>query len=352
MTIGYLDESRIENIPPKNRAAHEFCFRLHDLMAHLVVEMSMGGLSGVSFQFQTQEEIDAFESGMHPLDFLASTGKGDLERRAVINHASLAMFSDMLHFIYDGLTALEKRKFSVAFNLLRKPFKEGLPLAAWMCADEEGFFSRLKVDPSGSFDPRKLDQQKRRDLYRAAACQSGCKDFIDADYLDGVVSDRSNSFGLAPLFDKSTHYVTGNRAIETEAYNINMIFKNRTDNDVYEGCYKDIAYILFFMHMIQINIYSRMSSAKKKYINWLIFSTLSVFESLFVTGSSNMLRFMNKEFGEFFQCPMCEADFRIHKKQAPRFFIMELVECKECGMTHQFPFNWLLSKVDLDLGRA
>jgi hypothetical protein len=349
MGVGYLEDFRLMNIPAKHHAAHEFCFRLHDLMARLTVEMSLTGKSGISFQPTSQEEIDMLKNGMHPLDFLSATGRGEIERRAVVNHAALAIYSDMLHFIYGGLTALEKRKFSVAFNLFRKPFKEGLVLVSWMCGDEEGFFERLKSDPRTAFDPANVGVDRRKEILKAAAEQTKCAHLIPVDNLDSIIFDRKNAHGLAPLFDKSTHYVTKNKAIATEDYNINMIFKNPEDNDVYEGCYRDIAYTLFFLHMVQIEIYSRMEDAKKKYVTWLIYTAIAMFEVLFKPGRSAMLKMTNRDFGQFFLCPHCEAPFKIQKVHAARFFLMEMVECRECGMDHHFPFVWLLSKLNVDL---
>jgi hypothetical protein len=348
MGIGYLEEDRLKNIPTKHHAAHEFCFRLHDLMAHLVVEMSAIGKSGISFQPNSQEEVDMLNNGMHPLDFLATTGRGDLERRAAMNHAALAIFSDMLHFIFGGLTALEKRKFSVAFNLFRKPLKEGLLLVSWMCGDEEDFFAKLKSDPRTSFDPANVGPDRRKEILKAAVEQTKCAHLIPLDHLDSVIFDRKNDLGLAPLFDKSTHYITKNKAIATEDYNINMIFKNPEDNDVYEGCYRDIAYALFFLHMVQIEIYSRMEGAKNKYVNWLTYTAIAMFEILFKPGRSAMLQMTNRDFGEFLLCPHCETPFKVRKGEAARFFLVEMVECRECGMAHHFPFGWLLSKLDVD----
>jgi hypothetical protein len=260
----------------------------------------------------------------------------------------LAIYSDMLHFIHGGLTALEKRKFSVAFNLFRKPFMEGLFLVSWMCGDEEDFFAKLKADPRSAFDPANVGQVQRKEILIAAAEQTKCAHLIPVDHLDSVIFDRKNDVGLAPLFDKSTHYITKNKAIATEDYNINMIFKNPEDNDVYDGCYLDIAYALFFLHMVQIEIYSRMEQAKKKYVAWLIYTAIAMFEVLFKSGKSAMLDMTNRDFKEFFLCPHCEAHFKVRKRDAARFFLVEMVECRECGMAHHFPFGWFLSKLDID----
>ncbi len=54
--------------------------------------------------------------------------------------------------IHEGLRALEKRKFMVAYSLLRKPFKEGMLLAAQICVDEAAFFDKMKFDAKNLLD--------------------------------------------------------------------------------------------------------------------------------------------------------------------------------------------------------
>ena len=66
------------------------------------------------------------------------------------------------------MKALEKRKFTVALALLRKPFKENLFLAAWACADEEGFHRALADGPDQHMAGRRLQPGKRKDIFAAA----------------------------------------------------------------------------------------------------------------------------------------------------------------------------------------
>lgn len=348
MGIGYLSNDKLKNIPRKHQIAHEFCFRLHDLMADLIVNMSQSEKSHIHCTLDNEEDIEIFKSGIHPLDFLATTGREEMECRIVINHTSLAIYSDMMHFIFGALSAFEKRKFSVAFNLLRKPFKEGLLLVSWMCGREEDFFQKLKSDPRSSFDPGKLSPDRRKEILKAAAERARCSHLVPVDHINSIIYDRKIPHGLASIFDKSTHYITNNKSIATENYNINMIFKNPIDNDIYDIFYREISYILFFLHMIQIEIYSRMENIRENYVNWLICTTMALFEIIFVPGRSAMLRMINREFGQFFLCPHCKSIFKLKKSMAARFFMLEMIECKECGIIHHFPFHWLLSKLELD----
>lgn len=347
--IGIIDAERLTNIPKKHHPEHEFCFHLHDLMTQLLVEMNAIKASDVSFPLESEEEARLLNESGDVLDFLAQSGRGDIERRVVINHVSMALFSDMLHFIYEALIALEKRKFSVAFALMRKPFKEGLVLAAWMCADEVDFFDNLKTNPRDSFSHGAHSPDEMTQRLKAAIKKCRGMDFANAERIYSLVYDRKNEIGLAPLFDKATHLVTKNKHIATEDYDINFIFKNPLDNDVYESHYSDLAMLLLFLHVLQIELYSRMNFAKEKYLSWLLFTSLGTYESLFTSGRARMVGLVNNTFKEFLVCQHCEQPIRLRKADAPRFFVAEILECKECGMAHHFPLNWLLSKLTVDI---
>jgi hypothetical protein len=349
-TIGLIDAERLKNIPEKFHAQHEFCFHLHDLMANLLVQMELQKAGHIRFEIESEEDRKLLNSGIHVLDFLGKSGRGDLERRAVINHLCNALFADMLHFIYEGLRTLEKRKFSVAFTLLRKPFKEGMLIAAQMCADEEAFFDKMKTDAKNLLNRRNLDESAIKSLLEAAIKASRGASFTKAEAIYDAVFNRGNELGLAGLFDKATHLVTEHSKIQTENYNINFIFKNPEDDDVYSsGTYSLLAKLLLFLNIMQIELYGRMTEPSKKYQNWMLLTSLGAYEALFTTGRSRMTAFVNSNFEEFMACSVCGSQLRIKKADAARFFIGERLDCNNCLTNQHFPFGWLLSKLDLDL---
>ena len=349
-TIGLIEPGRLENIPEKYRAQHEFCFHLHDLMVALLVQMEIQKAGHIKFEIESEEDRQLLSSGIHILDFLDKSGRGDLERRAVVNHVCNALFADMLHFVYEALRALEKRKFTVAFSLLRKPFKEGLLIVAQMCADEVGFFDKMKTDAKNLLNRRELDEAGIKELLRRAIAACRGASFTNANALYDATFNLQNDLGLAGLFDKATHLVTEFKRNQTEDYNLNFIFKNPQDDDIYSGgSYSQIAMLLLFIHAMQIELYGRMREPSKKYQNWMLFTSLGAFEALFTKGRSRMTDFVNREFSEFMQCPICQTQLRIKKSDAPRLFIGERLDCGHCHANQHFPFGWLLSKVDLDL---
>ncbi len=320
-------------------------------MASLLVQMEIQKAGHIRFEIETEEDRELLSSGIHILDFLDKSGRGDLERRAVVNHVCNALFADMLHFVYEALRALEKRKFTVALSLLRKPFKEGMLIVAQMCVDEVAFFDKMKADAKNLLNfPRDRREAEIKNLLSSAITASRGSSFTNADALYDAIFNFQNDLGLAGLFDKATHLVTEFKRNQTEDYNLNFIFKNPEDDDIYAGgTYSQIAMVLLFIHIMQIELYGRMREPSKKYQNWMLFTSIGAFEALFTKGRSRMTNFVNTHFAEFMQCPVCEAQLRIKKADAPRLFIGERLDCDQCFTNQHFPFGWLLSKVDLDL---
>lgn len=347
--IGIIDSKRLKNIPKRNWAQHEFCFHLHDLMAQLLVQMELQQAGHISFAIETEEDRKLLGSGVHILDFLEKSGRGDLERRAAINHLCNALYADMLHFIYEAIRALEKRKFTVAFSLLRKPLKEGILIAAQMCADEVAFFDKMKSNAKNLLNRRELNNASIKSLLESAIRACRGTNFVKADVIYDAAFNRGNELGLAGLFDKATHLTTEFSQIQTENYNINFIFKNPEDNDIYQGgTYALLAKLLLFLHLMQIELYGRMREPSISYQNWMIFTSVGAYEALFSSGRSRMTAFVNRHFKDFLECPVCGHSLKIRKSEAARLFIGETIECRNCLTNQHFPFGWLLTKMDLN----
>ncbi|NKC14115.1 MAG: hypothetical protein GKR94_18600 [Gammaproteobacteria bacterium] len=94
--IGIIDSDRLAGIPKRYWARHEYCFHLHDLMVGLTREMARQEADHVQFDIESEEELELLNSGIHALDFLDVSGRGNLERRVVVDHVSMSLYGDML----------------------------------------------------------------------------------------------------------------------------------------------------------------------------------------------------------------------------------------------------------------
>lgn len=345
MGLGYIDGERLALIPKQYWNAHEFCFYIHDLILHLTKTAETIGAGRVSVTFRDQADREALLNADNPIDWLSETGRTNEERRTIVNHTCGALFPDMLQFIFGAMTALEKRQFTVALCLFRKPFQEGLPLLAMMCGDENQFFDKLKANPRTYFDGRKFNADAKKAAIAHAIENCDQMDFADADVLYSLLFDYSNEFGLAGLFDKATHLFTRRSGNATEDYNINFIFKDPRDNDIYNNCYQQIAYVLLCIHLFQIELVGRMDFVKDEYRKHLMYTSVGAYEAIFGSGPSPMTRFFNYNFRDLLKCPICDTQINLRKSNAGRFFVTEMLKCNHCKQDHHFPMSWIFSRL-------
>lgn len=348
MGLGYIEDRRLHLIPKRYWDAHEYCFYIHDLILRLTKVAEAIGAGEIEVTLRDDADRQALLHADNPFDWLSATGRTQEERRLMVNHTCRALFPDMLHFIFSAMRALEKRQFTVALALFRKPFQEGLPLLALMCGDENQYFDKLKADPRAHFDGRKFNSDAKKVAIACAIDNCDGMDFADADALHSMLFDYGNDFGLAGLFDKATHLFTRRSGIATEDYNINFIFKDPRDNDIYDLCYKQISYVLLCIHSFQIELMGRMDFGKAEYRKHLLLTSVGAYEAIFGTGRSKMTQFFNTEFRELLKCPICDAQISLRKSNAGRFFVTEMLRCNHCKQEHHFPASWIFSRAGDD----
>ena len=345
VTLKYIDPDRLALIPPRHRVQHEFCFYIHDVMVNLLKEAETHRVSTVQYRFKDNAEAEAFKKRNDPISFFIENGQRDVAMQITLNQVNLALYADLLHFVHEALKALEKRKFVVAFALLRKPLKQSLMFATWMCADAQDFFTQLERSPADYMEEKDLPKERRLELLKMAIARLENPDLLDAQTIYDIVFDKNLKTGLAPLFDKAAHLVTSRGVlVKTEVLNLNFIFKNLGDNDLYDTVYLRLAYILIYLMLLQVTLYSRMQGIEKRFSDWILLTSLGAYQSLFVKGRSPLINSLNKALAEFLTCPHCRTDLKIKKSYAARFFVTQELHCQRCNADHHFPLFWLLSK--------
>lgn len=344
--LGLIEPSRLRNIPPEFQPHHEFCFHLHDSMLSMFKELAERKFPTVQLDFDDPSEAEAFTSSSDPIGYFLENGYRDLAKQLTVGQAMMAVFSDFFNFIYEGLIALEKRKFVVALALFRKPLKENLLYLTIMLADDEAFFKGIENSPAKSFGHPGLQDTHRRSYFERAKSLIPFAEFVDPTTLHDLIFDVGNESGLAPLFDKATHLVTGRAQIATEDFNLNFVFKSPADDDVYATIYSQLSYILLYAMLLEIELFKKAGFKSEKLAQWFSLTGLGSYSGLFLKGSCSICAGMNRILKPFLICPHCGEPVKIRKNEAARFFSAHKLSCRKCRHEHDFPLFWLLSKAE------
>jgi hypothetical protein len=343
--LGRIDAKRLSKMPRRYHARHEFCFHLHDSMLSLFLDLAQHRYPTIRVDFADPEELARFQAAPDPISYFLETDR-DVAKRLSVGQAMMATFSDFFNFIYEALIALEKRKFVVAYALLRKPLKENLLLLTMMLVDDEKFFSSLEKSPAANFGHPGVQDTHRKDYFRQAKAMVAYSDFVDADFLHDLIFDVSLPTGLAPLFDIATHLVTNRQAIRTEDLNFNFVFKDPRQDDVYDTIYNALGYVLLYALLLEIELFKKAGFEGERVSKWFALTGLGAYHGLFLKGGSPLFTSLNRTFGDLMTCPHCDARVRITKRNAARFFVVHKLMCRTCGREHDFPLFWLLSKAE------
>lgn len=348
LRLNYLPIEKIGGIPPRFVAHHEFCFYLHDMMLNLLTEVERLKIRSGNFEISPSYQDIINGDSEDFLDFLLKSEQRDKASRMLLNHVLVALVSDLLNFVYEGLIALSKRKFSVGVTLLRKPFKENLLHLAWMLADTAEYFEKFEVSPAKLMESRQIDREIRIKIIKGAIEKCVIKDGFDAEIIEKIIYDKDYDAGLASLFDKATHLVTGARAIKTEPLNLNFIFKDPRDNDIFESVYISISLILMYAFAIFSSELEKVTSIDTAYVRLRLSVVFMVYESLYLKGPPRGYKTLERALGGLLKCPVCKSQYKAKKATVPRLLIAERFVCPNCSSDVSFPMLWLMGQTDVE----
>jgi len=343
-SVGLIPRKRLQWIPSSQRLAHEYCYFLHDSCVRVLVEYEKAEAHLVRFKFESKAEAEKFEAiadADSAVAGLRAIGRLEEARRVVLNTVTLALVSDCMHHIFEALRCMERRKFVVALNLLRKPLLDSLVFLSWMLGDEEDFY-RTFTEQSPSGLTAKLVGNRRPLIISSALSKTEITDIIKADWVESTLFDPANKRGLYWLLQRAVHLITTQKVeLRTEPENFNFIFKRHTDDDVYVGVYDALPGVLLYLSHIVMELFQRiqpMDEGAKR-----AFTVRS-------TGGYHLVR--RSEAGLQIQhhfvnllatlkCAACETSLKFTHHNCARILLNESFRCSTCRRVTPFPFAWL-----------
>jgi hypothetical protein len=327
------------------RLAHEYCFFLHDECVRMLSEYEAADAHLISFKFLNNAERKKFEKLAKEHDVvnaMRALNRHAEVRRLIFNSITMAMVADFAHYIYEALRCLEKRKVTVALSLLRKPLLENLIYFSWMVADEDNFYTAFTSGDPVKMTPKVLGN-RRKELLEKAIEKADLKGIVDAVEIISIIFDASNADGLYPYFQHAIHLITVDRIeLKTSPENFNFIFKNPSDDDMYELLYSTLPTVLLYMtHLIMV-LYQRVKPMEPGAKKALLFRCDNAYRLLHYEGASAVFAdVFGKAFSPRFKCPVCEAQLKVTPNNVARLLLAESFRCTHCRRISPFPFSWM-----------
>ena len=339
------------HLPDRHNLAHAVAFFFHDELSSLVVELEGSDSLSVPLKLREGEgeELDGLV-GEKLWEWLVRTDREDIVIDLTYRQLTIAIVSDACHFLCESLLASGKGKLTVAYALLRKPFKENLLLLEWLCGSPENFLLKFNGESVDPYVLNRLPKEDRLEIIRAAV---RAVDFqgIDEKLLWSVRYAKEYPNSLETLWTKATHLVTSVQASATEPMNLNFVFSEQTAlEDQWDHYYSTVPLLLWYFVDIAEHVASRFVEWDDKQRSTQLFlrnlafmrfaTRLDASEDLHVDSAALFADLA--AFG--FECEECHNAATVGEDDVDRLWLRAEVMCRTCG--HEYSIWELMERDD------
>ena len=337
--IGLVPRNRLENLPEQVWAHHELCFFLHDECVRAMAEYETAGAHLERIEFSDPEEFGRFEAlceHTDTIEALRELGYANASKRVVLNTICIAMISDCLHHVYEGLRCFEKRKFVVGFNLLRKPLTENLLYLSWIYGNPDEFYVQFTRGDPTLLTLQELGEKRKR-IYLETIKNLEHYYLFDADHLACIINSKRNEGGFQKFFQHAVHLITTWKGeIRTPSENFNFIFKNPADDDIYDFVYQHLPYVLLFMSHVFVGIFDRMQKMDETSKHLFHMRTMLAHDLISGADERRSLSNFEQKLTTYPSCSKCSTACKITLYNAVSMLLVSKFRCTSCRTVHPF----------------
>ncbi|CAM3706764.1 hypothetical protein [Sphingobacterium prati] len=216
-------ENNYNLLPKKFHEQHDFCLGLVNEIEKLIVDEEYAELRIQSINIQGKPNI---EKGEHILDYLLRIGEKEFHDKHLTNHIIYGLLIDILYFLKEALSASTKRRLTVSFSLIRKPFVYDLIVLLRI------FFTTDFLEEFNSndgFDSTKITKQDLLELLELSTSALLTTSITKDDIFDFVFNQELPD-SLINISNKALHpSTTRNKQNLTGIQNLNFIFSTIDD---------------------------------------------------------------------------------------------------------------------------
>lgn len=348
--IGYLPFENTQNIPSQHVPTHEFLFYLHDQCASLLVQYEQSEIHKIGLNKMIEAYSEKFPEHdsdiIEILQFYRDEGFDTPYYHFLISKILMGLTSDLLHNIYEALKSFEKRKFSVAYSLLRKPFKENLLFICLLSNNYENFIELFEQETNESLNNFYKHSHIRKALFAEIIPKLPLPDLFDSELIENMIFSKQHPLSLEIPCQQATHLITSQgNFLKTGRMFINSIFDDPNNLYQYEPVYTSLPYIMIFTTHVILEAFQKLVPLNKNTYHHITICTLGCYENLYIDGRKrSFTKNFAKAYKDFLNCIHCGEQIYLTKENSLRMYMTGTLICNHCHSDSEFPFYWLLSR--------
>jgi hypothetical protein len=220
-------------LPDQYHFAHQYSTCLNEYLVNLIVFGEENKVYSVSINMDNDEHKKEFSqlNEMKVFDWLEKHGYKDELEKMILMSLYPALLGDLCQFVAEALSSSERARLTVAFALLRKPFRDNLFYLEWLLAKPKSFINMFYgKNPSEFSLDRMLRENKVRQIIKDAVSLTLKKDSVDPDVIYDLRYNKLAEYSFSAMWNKALHLITTAKSHSTEYQNLNLIFSDDEDH--------------------------------------------------------------------------------------------------------------------------
>lgn len=251
-------------LPKKYWKQHDQCELILRQIEDFVTDGTYKELKMQKINLSSKPE---FRNNENVLDFLLRTDRVDAHDKLVMNSLIYALIADVSYFLQEAILCSKKKRLSVTFALLRKPFVYHL-IVFLRIMFEDDFMKKFNFQDS--FDSTALKEEDKRDLIKQSLPFLFAARSLTEDDLYDSIFNQDNPNSIVNISNKALHLSTTRyKNNKTEIQNLNFIFANQRDIvKLWDYLYIQLpALFLYYVEIIDALVFSIVDLPEQTYTN-------------------------------------------------------------------------------------
>jgi hypothetical protein len=341
----YIEKGEKSLLSKAHKEMNNLCAIIYDQLTEIFDDIVYKPLTLTSVKFRKGEglEFQLNDPNIDLLEYLKDNNYNKELSSTLIKNITLAVVSDLINFVYESLNCAQRGKTTVAYALLRKPFKDELLILEHILGTPDDFVYRFFYDGEpDSYDPSKMTDDDKR-LTISLATKKVDPFFFTEDFLYDFRYNKSFEAGISGFADHALHIVTTNKNYKTENQNFNFIFSGVDEIQRYwEHYYMILPFLLLYTtSVVDAIIFQYLSGpeAEKAKENKIIKRWMGYILWLGNTdsGKKKMPQLMRKLQGVWdIKCSICRSSKLFKKEDFEIFMLSDFSKCSNCRKETKF----------------
>jgi hypothetical protein len=221
-------------LPDQYYFSHQYSAWLNEYLVNLLVFGEQSNVYSVSLQPKNQEHDKQLLhlEGEELAAWLEKNGYTDEVEKMTVRTVYQALLADLCQFVAEALSCSARGRLTVAFALLRKPFRDNLFYLEWLLDDPQHFIKTFRdKNPSEFSLDKMLREDKVREIVRRATKKTMKRDSVVSDVIYDIRYNKLVDYSFDPMWNKALHLITTAKTHSTEHRNLNLVFSNDEDRD-------------------------------------------------------------------------------------------------------------------------